>query len=211
MGKSCLIISGGDFSREGVSGRFDLVLACDRGYEYAARLGVAPDAAIGDFDSADAPDSAGIPIVRFPSVKDDTDTMLAAKYALERGCDDIAVCCAFGGRLDHALANIQTAAYIVAHGARACIFGADTAAEVFSGGARRFPRRDGWSLSVFALSDRCAGVSISGTKYEVRGAELTNGFPLGVSNTWASNAAAVSAESGTVLVLMSRLRPGEHI
>lgn len=211
MEKSCLIVSGGDFSREGVSERFDLIIACDRGFEYAEKLGVSPDVVIGDFDSADAPDAPGIPVIRFPSVKDDTDTMLAAKYALEHGYDDIAVCCAFGGRLDHTLANIQTAAFIAERGARARLFGEDTAAEAFSGGARRFTRRDGWSLSVFALSDRCEGVSISGTKYEVRGAELTNGFPLGVSNTWASGEAEVSAESGTLLVLMSKLKRGEHI
>ena len=136
---------------------------------------------------------------------------LAARRALEKGFRDIAVCCAFGGRLDHTLANLQTAAWLVSRGARVRLTGTDTDALAFSGGTAEFSRRDGWSLSVFALGGTCEGVRIRGTKFECEDATLSSAFPLGVSNVWAADAAEVGVRSGTLLVLRSRLKKGEHI
>ena len=114
MEKLCLIVSGGAFAPLPEDLRApDFVIACDRGWQYAARLGVTPDLIVGDFDSAAAP-RAGAPVERLPTRKDDTDTMYAARRATELGYRNVAVCCAFGGRLDHTLANIQTAAWIAA-------------------------------------------------------------------------------------------------
>ena len=209
--KSCLIISGGDFSPlpPDYPGA-DYVIACDKGYEYASRLGLVPDLIIGDFDSAPPPET-DVPVERVPTRKDDTDTMLVARAALARGCGEIAICCALGGRMDHSLANIQTAAWVAAHDGRASLFGTDTRIRVFSGGTERFPRREGWSLSLFALSDACEGVTVRGTKYPCENVTLTNAFPLGVSNVWASGCAEVSVGSGILMAVQSRLRPGEHI
>lgn len=211
MEGTCLIVSGGELCPipEELKGAA-FVIACDRGWTYAGRLGLAPDLIVGDFDSAPPP-AADAAVKRFPSRKDDTDTMLAAKEALARGYTDVAVCCAFGGRLDHTLANLQTAAYLAAHGARARLFGTDTEALVFAAGKARVSRRAGWSLSVFALSDACEGVTIRGTKYECENETLRCSFPLGVSNVWAAEEAEISAQSGTLLILMSRLGEGEHI
>ena len=207
----CLIVSGGEFAPlpAGLPPP-DCVIACDRGWQYAGRLGLTPDLVVGDFDSAPPPET-GTPVERVPSRKDDTDTMLAARRALERGFRDVAVCCAFGGRLDHTLANIQTAAWLVEHGARARLLGADTDALAFTGRTERFPRRVGWSLSVFALSEACEGVGIRGAKYECDGVTLRSAFPLGVSNVWAAEEAEVSVRQGILLVMQSRLREGEHI
>ena len=211
MQDTCLIISGGDFSPlpEELR-RSAYVIACDRGWQYARRLGLKPDLVVGDFDSAPPPDT-DVPVRRVPTHKDDTDTMLAARCALEKGYRNIAVCCAFGGRLDHTLANLQTAAWLVDRGARARLVGDGTDALAFSGGEAVFPRRAGWSLSVFALSDLCEGVSIRGTEYSCEDAVLTNAFPLGVSNVWAAGEAAVSVRSGIILVIQSKLKKGEHI
>lgn len=211
MEGTCLIVSGGDFCPPPDELRAAaFVIACDCGYVYAERLGLAPDLIIGDFDSAPPP-SGNAPIKRFPSRKDDTDTMLAAREALARGFTDVAICCAFGGRLDHTLANLQTAAFLAAHSARTRLCGTNTEALVFAAGEARIPRREGRSLSVFALSERCEGVTIRGAKYECENETLTNAFPLGVSNIWAAEEAVISARSGILLVLMSRLRDGEHI
>ena len=81
----------------------------------------------------------------------------------------------------------------------------------FSGGTAVFPRRNGWSLSVFALTDACDGVSIRGTKYECENAALTNAFPLGVSNVWAAEEAVISVKSGILLAIQSKLQKEEHI
>lgn len=208
MDKFCLIVSGGDYSPlpEELRGA-DFIIACDRGYRHAERMGLTPDRILGDFDSAPPPETE-IPVERFPTRKDDTDTMLAARRALELGYREIAVACVFGGRLDHALANLQTAAWLAERGCRVRLTGVDTDARVFTGGAVRVPRRAGWSLSVFALSDRCEGVTIRGTRYECENALLTNAFPLGVSNEWEAEEACVEVKRGTLLVLQSRREDG---
>ena len=166
MNDLCIIISGGDFSplpEDMPEPAF--VIACDRGYEYADRLGLRPDLIVGDFDSAGKPET-DIPIELLPTRKDDTDTMRAARRAIERGYRNITICCAFGGRLDHTLANIQTAAFMAERGARVRILGTDTDAWVFADGEIALPKQDGRSLSVFAVSDECTGLTVRGTKFE---------------------------------------------
>lgn len=211
MEKLCLIISGGEYAPLPEELRAaEYVIACDRGYRYAERYGIRPDRIIGDFDSAELPQT-DIPIDRAPTRKDDTDTMLAARYALEAGYREIAIVCAFGGRFDHAIANLQTGAFIAENGGRARLVGADTDALVFDGGEISIPCRAGWSLSLFALSDRCEGVCVRGTKFVCEGVTVTNAFPVGVSNVWETDAAEVSVKSGILAVILSKLRDGEHI
>ncbi len=208
----CLIIAGGDYcAPEEDILPAEHIIACDRGWVYAERLGLTPDLVVGDFDSSDPPPE-GVALCRLPVEKDDTDTMYAARYACGKGYKRVVICCAFGGRLDHALANIQTGVYLARRGIRTTLLGAGTRGELLSGGERIvIPEKQGRSLSVLALSEVCRGVTIRGTKYECEGIEMTSSFPLGVSNTWAGEEAEISVESGMLLILMSELKKGEHI
>ena len=201
---SCLIISGGDFSPFTIpAGAF--VIACDRGYAYARRCGVRPDLVVGDFDSYGGEVDAGIPVRKLPVEKDDTDTMSALRFALDKGYREITLVCALGGRLDHMLANLQAAVFAARQGAALRILGADSEILTLRSGTLQLPRKEGWSLSVFAAEDRCRGVSIKGTKYELVDAELTNDFPIGVSNEWADAKAEISVREGTLLIISSRI------
>ena len=209
--KTCLIISGGDFSPLPAElPSFDYVIACDRGYQYASRFGLRPDVIIGDFDSSSRPDTE-IPVLVHPVMKDDTDTMLAVRHALEKGCRQIIICCALGGRFDHAFANIQSLAFAAKAGAIARIVSAETFITVFPGGCKTFPQREDWSFSCFALSDTCKGVAIKGAKFNCDGLDIYNSFPIGVSNVWAGEEISVSCDEGILMVVESKLRPGEHI
>ena len=202
---SCLIISGGEFSPFTVpAGAF--VIACDRGYAYARSCGVKPDLVVGDFDSYSGEVDAGIPVQKLPVEKDDTDTMSALRYALNKGYREITLVCALGGRLDHLLANLQAAVFAAKRGASLRILGTDSEILMLRSGTLLLPRREGWSLSVFAAEDRCRGVSISGAKYELQDAELTNDFPLGVSNEWAAHVAEIRVREGTLLIVSSRIQ-----
>ena len=207
----CLIISGGTYCP--LPADFSIpenVIACDRGYLYAEKMNIQPSLIIGDFDSAPFPD-ADVPVERVPTRKDDTDTMLAARRALESGFREITICCAFGGRLDHTMANIQTASFLAGYGCTVQLLGMDTEAYVWSGGVRYFPCRKDRSLSVFAISDQCTDVSIHGTKYECEKQAVYHTFPIGVSNVWSSDMAEISVGSGILMVMQSKLQAGEHI
>ncbi len=205
MPGTCIIISGGDFSPIPAPGPSDFVIACDRGYLHALRCGIRPDLVVSDFDSYDGAVDPEIPVNRFRSEKDDTDTMIAIRSAAEKGFDRVRLYCALGGRLDHTLANLQSLVFAEEHGLHGSIHSEDTVIHTLQKGSLTLPRREGWALSVFAAKDRCEGVSIRGAKYPVDHACLTNGFPLGVSNQWAADAATVSVESGILLIVEAKL------
>ena len=201
----CVIVTGGDRGPVGPLNPDDCIIACDRGYTYARRCGIRPDLLVSDFDSYDGPVDPEIPLQRFPSEKDDTDTMIAIRAALERGFREAVLYCALGGRLDHTLANLQSLAFALSHGLRLRIVSEDTEVLLLQDGTLSLPRREGFALSVFAFSERCRGVSLHGTKYTLTDAELENSFPLGVSNEWAEDAATVSITGGTLLIVLSKL------
>ena len=201
----CVVISGGDFSPVPGISPDDFVIACDRGYVYCERLGLRPDLIISDFDSYSGPVDSEIPLNRFVSEKDDTDTMLAVRYAVEHGFHELLLCCALGGRLDHLIANLQSLVFAQKHGLPAVLLSEDTEIRTLAGGALRIPRREDRSLSVFALDGPCRGVCITGAKYPLANAELLPSFPLGVSNTWAGEEAVISVEEGILLIVLSKI------
>jgi len=200
--RSCLIISGGEFAPLPAGLRFDFCIACDRGFEYAERLGIRPDLIVGDFDSASHIPEGDIPVVRLPAMKDDTDTMSAVKTALDTGYTELHIVCAFGGRLDHTLANVQTAAYVTAHGGHCHMYGKEAELTVVKNGELRLPEKKHSYLSVFAIGGPCSGVSLSGTGYELSDACLTPDYPLGVSNEWAGPEAVITVKNGMLAVVI---------
>lgn len=181
------------------------ILCADSGLHLAERMQRTPDLVLGDFDSLGAVPEA-LPHMTVPVEKDDTDTMLAVRVALERGFRDIRIYGAFGGRLDHTLANLQTLEYIRQHGANGFLCGVSDSIRMLCGGeALQLNRRDGWTLSVFAWSEICTDVCISGVHYPLANGVLTRSFPLGVSNQITAEQAEISCGSGMLLVMQSKL------
>ena len=90
--KRCLIIAGGDYAPIEPDGG-DFILACDKGYAWCVREGIVPDLILGDFDSYGGKLPEGVPVLRFPIEKDDTDTMLAVRWASEQGFKAVRLCC----------------------------------------------------------------------------------------------------------------------
>ena len=201
--KRCLIIAGGEYTSIGPLREGDFVIACDRGYAYALREGITPDLVIGDFDSYSGALPEGIPVERLPVEKDDTDTMHAVKYAIAHGFEEIRLCCALGGSLDHLLANIQTLHFAANAHLAATAGDARTEIAVYGPGNYHIPERAGWYLSVFALTDAVTGLTIRGTKYTLENADMSSGFPIGVSNEFLGDA-EITFASGVVAVLLCR-------
>lgn len=201
MSNTCLIISGGEFHPFERRHPFDCVIACDRGYAHALRLGISPDIIIGDFDSYNGELPIDKEIIRLPVNKDDTDTDFAVKLALSRGFDNIVITCAMGGRFDHEFANIQTLCNIAKHGAAATMVSSTTILHAICSNSIILPKRNGWSFSVFSISDECTNVSISGAEYNVTNETFFNTYPMGESNNWAEGSAFISCESGILLIV----------
>lgn len=91
---------------------FDLFIGVDRGSLFLIEQGICPDLAVGDFDSVSEKELALIcsqskEVLQAQPEKDDTDLELAVKAAFARYPQaQVTIFGAFGGRLDHTLANI---------------------------------------------------------------------------------------------------------
>ena len=105
--KRCFIYAAGTFyglrepPREG-----DLQIAADAGLHLCERLGVRPDIVLGDFDSMDVR-QAPADCIRVPVEKDDTDTMLALREGLRRGCDIFYLYGAISSRLPFSCVTVR--------------------------------------------------------------------------------------------------------
>ena len=218
----CLIISGGKFEKVKLHEKYDLIIACDKGYLHSRKLKINPDIIIGDFDSAKMP-KMNANIIAVDPVKDDTDTSLAVKYALRNGYKQIDIICALGGRIDHSYANISLMKYIVEHGGTAKILSNNATLTVSGSGRIKIKNENSNDahivqsdkvhtvsrnkkkyLSIFSLSDKSKIEYIKGTKYDVKNITLKNGFPLGISNEFKDKYADIKISKGIVLIIEVR-------
>ena len=204
--KRCFIFAAGTFY--GLRERpapGDVVIAADAGYRVCRKLDIVPDLLLGDFDSMEQP-ADFVNVRRSPVEKDDTDTMLAIKVALEKGFQDLLLLGMTGGRLDHSIANIQSLVYAVIHGAKACLLDEDLWISAITGGQQiTVPYREGFVLSVFAHSDRCSGVCLRDLFYPLENGVITNTFPLGVSNHFLpGKGGKIAIEEGIAVIICNR-------
>ncbi len=179
----------------------DLLIAADSGLLHLQRAGRQPDVCIGDWDSLPAPPSGG-EIVTLPVAKDDTDLVAGARLALARGYRELILLGALGGRrFSHSLAAVQLLHWLCAQGADAVLRDRCCSMRALcTGSAAEFPATARGHLSVFALTDR-AVVSLEGLWYARAHLELTNRFPLGVSNAFLGQRACVRVEEGVTLLM----------
>ena len=183
-------------------GSESFVIAADGGLRHTEKLGIAPDAVLGDFDSLGfCPEGANV----FPVEKDDTDAMLAVRLGLERGCGEFLLYGSLDGpRLDHTVANFQTLQFLADHGAAGYLIGNTTMVTVVKNGKITFPAGLSGTISVFCMGPDAVGVTEKGLFYGLENASLTSGFPLGVSNHFTGEAAEISVKNGSLLVLWER-------
>lgn len=179
----------------------DFVIAADGGWRVCRELDITPDLLLGDFDSlGEVPDFGHI--LRLPVEKDDTDMVRAVKEGLAKGEKEFHLLGGMGGqRSDHTVANMQTLAYLAAHGAKGWLYGDGERYTAICGpDTLTLASRDSGILSVFCLGADAAGVTIRGAQYELENAALTAFFPLGVSNHFVGKAVRVSVDSGCLLI-----------
>jgi len=183
-----------------VPGREKLVIAADGGLTHLQRQGIVPDLTVGDFDSLTYTPE-GENIIRHPVEKDDTDTMLAVKLGLQRGCGTFLLYGGTGGRPDHTVANLQTLRFLAGQGARGYLIGEGWVSAVIRGSALTFPAGLRGTVSVFCAGDRARGVTEQGLYYALEDGALTGDFPLGVSNHFTGEPAEISVREGSLLVM----------
>ena len=179
----------------------DFLIAADRGYASLRAAGLAPDLIMGDFDSLGFTPE-GDNVLPHSPIKDDTDLLLAIRWAMERGWRRFVIYGALGGkRLDQTVASFQTLRFLADHGAKGRLVGDGWNVALLQNAALRFPETaSGW-LSLFVSGEEARGVTLRGLKYELTDAALTCGMPLGVSNEFLGCEARIAVADGVLFVL----------
>ncbi len=182
--KRCVIVGAADIKRySDIRAYFkdgDFFIYCDAGLKHETRLKRPADLIIGDFDSTENPNRATETII-LPHVKDDTDTVFAAKEGMKRGYTEFLLVGVIGGRLDHTLGNVAILNLLESAGCHGVMADDYSEIEVISNKPAyvtdKFPY-----FSLLNITGICRGVSVKNALYPLDNAELTTDFPLGVSN-----------------------------
>lgn len=202
MNSRCIIYSAADYYGNTLRPKTaDFVIAADGGYKFVQENAITANLLVGDFDSlGEIPNHPNI--IRHPVEKDDTDTMLAVRLAIERGYKNIFVFGGTGGkRFDHTLANIQSLHFAAENKVSMFVFGENYVISAVCNGTMTFDSKFRGFVSVFSACDAASGVYLNGLKYTLNDVTLSNCIPLGTSNEFINTQATISVKKGTLFVI----------
>ena len=201
---TCYIAGSGDFTLKNLSPENgDFVIAADGGYRYLTDHGIKVNLLCGDFDSfvcASLPE--GIPVLRFPCEKDDTDVGLALKEGMARGYRKFRLYGCSGSRPDHFFANLQHLKKLSEAGCDIALVCPGFSVYAVTNSERTFVREKGTVLSVFAVCEKAEGVSLENVKYPLNNESVLPEFPIGVSNEFLIGEARIRVKNGTLLIFV---------
>ena len=208
--KTAFIYTGGTVFDEYVSEKpekGDLVIAADAGYLTAKKMGITPAILLGDFDTLgeeNIPD--GIECLRVPAEKNETDTQLAVRVAIERGAGEIVIVGGLGGRIDHTLSTLAILEDLWERKN-------DRIFAILTDGKNRvrFLRNSGTILprsqyrffSLIAADETVKGITLEGCKYPLKNGRISRRNQWAVSNEITGNCALIEIGRGGVWVIES--------
>lgn len=190
----------------------DLMIAADSGMEFFYRNGLVPDVIVGDFDSVKEgvleyfrKNNPDIKVMKFQPEKDETDTELALRTAMEAGCEKIWLLGATGTRLDHVLGNIHLLGMAMEQGCECIMLDVHNRIRMLKQGIRiRKEEQYGDYISLFPFTPTVKGLTLMGFKYPLHKYKLRCYHSLGVSNEITQEEAEISFEDGILLMVESR-------
>lgn len=178
----------------------DFIIAADAGLNFLLSQEIKPNLLVGDFDSLGyVPNDTEL--VRFPTVKDDTDMMLAINEGIKRGYTNFIIYGGMGGKLEFTLANLQILYNIVNIGCSCYFVDNSSLVTAVKNGKIGFDENFRGRISVFAGGSAAYGVTIQGLKYTLFDGVLKCDNPLGVSNEFIGERGYISVKDGIVYII----------
>lgn len=202
--KKCAIISGAlednlSYYSKYLDNRF--IICADSGYKKCLRFGTLPDLIIGDFDSSDRPDIDCELVILNPR-KDYTDTFHCVMEAVNRGYNDIVILGGIGSRIDHTYSNIMSVVYCFDKNINCSLVNEKNELTVISG-ETTVKKGDFKYFSLFALFEKCEGLSIIGAEYELDHVDIEPSCQLTQSNEFKNDEVKIIIEKGRIILIFS--------
>jgi thiamine pyrophosphokinase len=186
----------------------DIIIAADGGARIALSLGLVPKAILGDLDSLTEPEikvfeDMGVHILRYPAAKNETDLELALSHALRAGYSPILIIGGYGGRFDHAIANLVllTAPDAIEADVR---FDDGVTEAFFISGSGVIHGQPGDTVSLIPWGVAAEGVLTDGLAYPLSRETLRPYRTRGVSNKMLGETATVRLKRGLLLCIHQR-------
>ncbi|MFX3624612.1 MAG: thiamine diphosphokinase [Ectobacillus sp.] len=183
--------------------------AVDRGVYYLLKKGIVPNVAFGDYDSVTEEELAWIEkklkhIHIVPREKDETDLELALHWAIEQRPNAIWILGATGGRLDHALANVQMLIKGVEAGICMKIIDYKNEITLKKPGLYHIEADVKYPyLSFLPMTEKVTGITLEGVKYPLQNKTIYWGSTLCISNELVEEKGTFSFATGILMVIRS--------
>lgn len=211
-----LIVSGGAFNINWFQDylenhTFDQIIAVDKGIEIFETLDIFPNHLVGDLDSVNPiilnklKKNDSIIIHSYPPQKDETDTEIALKLALQENTTKITIVGGLGKRFDHSLANL--------HILTLCL-DKNVPCELLDPNNRIYLIQNSVSLSInklygkyislIPLTSHVEGLTLKGFRYPLEQYKLSIGTSLGISNELIEEIGCIHLEDGILIVIESK-------
>lgn len=201
-----LIIGNGNIS-EINNDKYELIICCDGGVNYAFKEGIMPHYIIGDLDSASQQmvtffEQKGVKIKQFSTHKNETDMELCIDFAIDYGASEIDIIGATGTRFDHTLANINLLIKSVEAKIKTTIID-DNNIIMLTNNNIEIKGKKGDNVSLIPLSSKVEEVTTKGLEYPLDKYNMVVGKSLGISNVMLSDTAYIYIKSGYLLIMKS--------
>ena len=180
-----------------------LVVCADRGLDHALKLGLQPDLFVADCDSSNRHEECtGCEVIRLVPEKDDTDTMHALNVVIERGCKNVVIVCATGGRIDHMMANLALCEYCAQKEVSCLIADTRNLVEYHDKDLVKISKIDRFRyFSLIPLDSCLEGVAIRGAKYPLDNHKVSRSEILTISNEFDDDVVEISVKKGRWLLV----------
>jgi thiamine pyrophosphokinase len=182
----------------------------DRGVYYLLRKGITPNYSFGDFDSLTEEEtkwlsSHSLHAEIYPSEKDQTDLEIAIDWAVAQNPKEVTVLGATGGRLDHALINIQLLLKGFERNIKMSIVDKQNIVSLVSPGSYTIHKEKLFKyVSFIPFTNSVEGLTLKGFKYLLENECIRWGSSLCISNELVEEKGCYSFLNGILIMVKSR-------
>lgn len=185
---------------------FNYVICCDGGLKHMSMLGIKPHYIIGDFDSLDplllkSYEESSI-IEKHSVDKDDTDSQLGVKKAIELKCNNITLIGGTGKRLDHTMANIHLCIYCKSYDINLQVIDEYNIVQVVVDSIV-VKNKKGFYCSLIPITLRVENVVARGLKYPLVRETIYIGETRTISNEITNNEMKIAIKKGILCLIIS--------
>lgn len=211
-----LIVTGGNVKKKFLidtidKKKFDIIIAVDNGVKILNELNIKPNHIVGDFDTVKKEildlykEDTLIKIHRFNPIKDNTDTDIAIRLAVELHSDEIVIIGGIGTRIDHVLGNIQVLKYALDNKVKCKIIDENNEIQLINKTTiLNKTENDKKYISLIPLTEKVENINLKGFKYELENGKLTIGSSLGISNEILKEQAIIEFDNGILVMIFSK-------